>query len=322
MAPQSQSPRPRPPQPLPPHAPILQRPPTAASPPRPSAAGPHRPPTPRSAPYRTRPSRVPRAHLPPPPTLTTVPTSAVVPHEANTPSPRPPHSPAPPTAPTARAHDIRATLRPHGPMRGHTRTPTAPGPTRSTPPQPAAHASKHHPPAATHSLRTTAPPGCPGTHLPPVPRHRGQPGTARTAWRAHTTPTGPWGDAQIPVQHSTHPRTPCHQQCHPHTIPSHPPPPSGHRRTKRRPPPPPAPADTHHRGSPLSRPPGETPSPEPTRDNEDHRYQPTAPPRPHPAPPAAAPAEPYTLQSHAAVRQHLQGLGDQGVLRLQTSGTT
>ena len=42
----------------------------------------------------------------------------------------------------------------------------------------------------------------------------------------------------------------------------------------------------------------------------------------HPAPPAAAPAEPYALHSPAAVRQHLRGLGDQEVLRLHTSGTT
>ena len=83
-----------------------------------------------------------------------------------------------------------------------------------------------------------------------------------------------------------------------------------------------APADTQHRESPLPRPPEETPSPDPTRDNDDHPPQPTPSPPSHPAPPAAAPAEPYALHNPAAVRQHLRGLGDQEVLRLHTSGTT
>ena len=83
-----------------------------------------------------------------------------------------------------------------------------------------------------------------------------------------------------------------------------------------------APADTHYREFPLSRPPKETPSPDPTRDNNDHPPHPAPTPPSHPAPPAAAPAEPYALHNAAAVRQHLQGLGDQEVLRPHTSGTT
>ena len=149
-APPTPPPRPRPPRPLPPDAPILQRTPPTASPPRPSAAGPHGQPTPHGAPHRTTPSRV-----PPPPTPTTAPTSAVVPHTTNTPSTPPPHHPAPHTAPTKRAHDIRTTVHPHGPAGGRARAPAAPQPRVSSPSPPAAppaapHASKHHPPAATH----------------------------------------------------------------------------------------------------------------------------------------------------------------------------
>ena len=83
------------------------------------------------------------------------------------------------------------------------------------------------------------------------------------------------------------------------------------------------PADTRHRESPLPRPPQETPSPDPTRDNDDDPPQPTTPPPSHPTPPAAAPAEPYALHNPAAVRQHLRGLGEHDVvLRLRTSGTS
>ena len=83
-----------------------------------------------------------------------------------------------------------------------------------------------------------------------------------------------------------------------------------------------APADTCHRESPLPRQPQETPSPDPTRDNDDHHPLPTPTPPSHRAPPAAAPAEPYALHNPAAVRQHLRGLGDPELLRLHTSGTT
>ena len=201
------------PRPQPPDAPILQRPQPAPSPPCPSAAGPQGPPFPRGAPARTAALRVPRAHLPQPPTLTTVSTSAVVPHTANTPSQPPPHGPAPRTAPTAQARNIQATIRPHRPAGGHARAQTAPGPRRSIPPppaapQPATHANKHHPPAATRCIRTTAPPGSPGSHLPPVPRHRSKQGTATTARHAHATPTQLGRTPRLPLRTAPTPAPP------------------------------------------------------------------------------------------------------------------
>ena len=148
--------------------------------------------------------------------------------------------------------------------------------------------------------------------------------TARRTRNTHTTRQ----DAVNPRQRNTHPRPPHHQQCHPHTTPPRqPPPPRDQARDATRGSPRQqidwdAPADTHHRESPLPRLPKETPSPDPRRDNDDQPPQPTPPPLSHPAPPGAAPAEPYALYNPAAVRQHLRGLGDQEVLRLRTSGTT
>ena len=149
--------------------------------------------------------------------------------------------------------------------------------------------------------------------------------TAHTR-NTHTTHKSAW----TPSQHITHPRPPHHQQCHPHTTPPSPPPPPPPRDqatdathgSQHRPIDVHAPAYTRHRESPLPRLPQETPSLDPTRNNDDDPPQPTAPPPSHPAPPAAAPAEPYALHNPAAVRQHLRGLGDQEVLRLHTSGTT
>ena len=86
VAPPAPSARPRCPRPLPPDAPILQRSPPAASPPRPNVSCPDRPPTPSDALGHTTPSHVPQTQLPPPPALAAVPTSAVVPHTAARPS--------------------------------------------------------------------------------------------------------------------------------------------------------------------------------------------------------------------------------------------
>ena len=160
---------------------------------------------------------------------------------------------------------------------------------------------------------------------PPTHTSAPQPARGRKDRTAHTRNTHmTQRDAQTPGQHNT------------------PPPPTTNSATPTSPPPPhprnqatdatrgslhqpidvDAPADTHHRGSPLPRPPQETPSPDPTRDNDDHPPQPTPPPPSHPAPPAAAPAGPYALHNPAAVRQHLRGLRDQEVLRPHTSGNT
>ena len=135
-------------------------------------------------------------------------------------------------------------------------------------------------------------------------------------------------DAQTPFQHSNHLRPPCHQQCHPNTIPAAPPPETGpqtdHMET---------PTNPHHPQPPLTH----TTTRPPSRGHQGKLHHqtphattmtapppppPTPPPSPHAAPPAAAPAEPYTLHSPAATRQHLRGLGDKEVLRLLTSGTT
>ena len=162
---------------------------------------------------------------------------------------------------------------------------------------------------------------------PPTHTSAPQPARGRKDRAAHTRNTHATNrDAQTPSQHNTHPRPPHNQQCHLHTTPFRPPPRDQATDATRgsldqlidvd------APADTHHRGSPLPRPPQETPSTDPIRDNDDHRPQPTPPPQSHPAPPAAAPAEPYALHNPAAVRQHLWGLGDQEVLRPHTFGTT
>ena len=83
------------------------RTPTVPSPPRPSAAGPHKPPTRRGALDSNTPSRVPRIHLAPPPALATVCTGAIVPRAAGTPSRPQPQCPAPPAAPTARLPTFR-----------------------------------------------------------------------------------------------------------------------------------------------------------------------------------------------------------------------
>ena len=108
MAPQTPPLRPRPPQPLPPDAPILRHLTPAASPTRPSTAGPHEPPTPHGTRHRTTPSRI-----PPPPAPTTTTTNAGVPHTASTPSTPTPRGPAPPAAPTTLAQDTRATVHAH-----------------------------------------------------------------------------------------------------------------------------------------------------------------------------------------------------------------
>ena len=207
MAPPAPPPSPCPSQPLLPDAQILQRRPPATSPPRPSTTGLHEPPTPHGTHHRTTPSRIPPAPAP-----TTAPANAGVPHTTNTPSTPPPRDPAPPTAPTTRAQDARAIVRPHGPAESLARNPPTPGPSRSAPsppasPPPTPHTSEHHPLAATHYLWTTAPTGHPCGRLPPTPRHRNQPGTARTARRTHATPTQPTGTPRPPV--STTP-TPSH----------------------------------------------------------------------------------------------------------------
>ena len=133
-------------------------------------------------------------------------------------------------------------------------------------------------------------------------------------------------DTQTPSQRNTHPRPPHHQQCHPNTTPPRPPPPDQAREATRgslhQPIDIDAPADADHRESLVPGPQKETPSPDPTRDNDDHPPQPTPPPPSHLAPPATAPAEPYALHNPAAVLQHPRGLGDQKVLRLRISGTT
>ena len=136
-----------------------------------------------------------------------------------------------------------------------------------------------------------------------------------------------WRDAQTPNCRNTGPRPPGHLQCCPHNTPPPPPPPpdqatdaprgSPHQSTDCD-----APADTQDQESTVPWPPRETPSPDPTRDNDDHPPQPTPPPPSHTAPPAAAPAKPYALHNPAAVQQHVRGLGDREVLRLRTSRTT
>ena len=240
----------------------------------------------------------------------------MVPHTANTPSSPPPHVPPPPTAPAAQ---------------GNARAPTATGPTRSTPPPPAApppapDASKHHPPAATHCLRTAAPPGCPDSRLSPVPRDHSQPGTARTTRHAHANTHTTRPDTQTFLQHSTHPRPPRHEQCRPHIIPCAAPPRNQATDAPRgdlyQPLPPPAPADTQHREYPLPRATRDPLSPEPTRDNDDPPPKPTQTLPSHPARTTAAPAEPYAIHNPTGVRQYLRGLRNQEVLRLYTSGTT
>ena len=88
------------------------------------------------------------------------------------------------SAPAAWAHDFLATMRPHRPAGGRACAPTAPGPTRSTAPPPAGTstatpAGEQRPPEAAHCKRTTAPPGCPGNHVPF--QHNGRSGAARPA---------------------------------------------------------------------------------------------------------------------------------------------
>ena len=146
-----------------------------------------------------------------------------------------------------------------------------------------------------------------------------------TTRRTHATPTRPTGTPRPPASTTPTPAPPNHQQCHPHTTPPARPRDQATDATHGSPDLPMdvvAPADTHHRESPLSRLPQEDPSPDPTRDNDDRPPKPTPVSPSHPAPPAAAPAEPYALHNPAAVRQHLRRLGDQEVLRLHTSGTT
>ena len=161
---------------------------------------------------------------------------------------------------------------------------------------------------------------------PPTHTLASQPARDRKDRTAHTRNTHTTHrDAETPSQHNTHPRPPQHQQCHSHTTTPRPPPrdqaTDATHSGPRQPMDVDAPADTH-RDSPLPRPPQETPSPDPTRDNDDRPPKPTPPPPSHTAPPAAAPAEPYAVHNPAAVLQHLRGLGDQEVLRLHTSGTT
>ena len=110
-------------------------------------------------------------------------------------------------------------------------------PPPSAAPRPTTHASKHHQPAAIHYLQTTAPPRCPGSGLPPVPRHRSQPGALRTAQHAHTTTTQPSGAPRLPSS-----TTPTFAPPPPAVPPPYHPPPAapprlGHRLTTRRPPP-------------------------------------------------------------------------------------
>ena len=189
----------------------------------------HRPPTPRGAPHRITPSRVPRLHLPPPPTLTTVLTSPMTAHTTNTPSTTPPHAPTPPTPRLNRHTTFRPSYIPIDPpvaTQAHQQHQGLQGAPHhhQQPPKLAPYASKHHPTAAAHCLRTTAPPGCAGSHLPPVPHHRSQLGTARTTRHAHATSTGPSGLRRLPSSTAPSPAPPTTSSAARTTSPLAPPP--------------------------------------------------------------------------------------------------
>ena len=246
--------------------------------------------------------------------------------------PPPIHTPAPQpvknrkgrTAHTPNTHTIHRDARTPSPHNTHPRPPTPPPPAA---PPPTPHTSEHHPPAATHYIRTTAPPGRSCGRLPPTPRHHNQSRTARAARRTRATPTRPTGTLRPPASTTPTPAPPITNSANPTPPPPAPPPrdqaTDATRGSQHQPIDVDTPADTCHRESPLQRPPQETPAPDPTRDNDDQPPQPTPPPRSHAAPPAAAPAEPYALHNPAAVRQHLRGLGEHDVvLCLRTSGTS
>ena len=139
------------------------------------------------------------------------------------------------------------------------------------PPPPAAHASENHPPAAIRYLQTTAPRDAQATtsHL-----DTGGNEEPREPHNTHTQhPHNPTGRPNSHPAPHTCPLLPQPEVLPPHHYPT---PLTRDQTTEaprvdpHQPPPPAAPADTHGHESSLPRPPRETPSPDPARDNDDH----------------------------------------------------
>ena len=150
---------------------------------------------------------------------------AVVPHTAGTTSPPPPHSPAPLAATTARARDIRATMRPDRPARGPANAPTAPAPARSThhhrqSPQPQPMPASTVPQQRPAAWRPQPQPDAQATSSPL------DTAASRGPQEPHDTHTRhPQDLVEIPDSPRHTPAPPRHQQWQPHTIPARPHPP-------------------------------------------------------------------------------------------------
>ena len=158
---------------------------------------------------------------------------------------------------------------------------------------------------------------CPGNRL--TPRHRGQPGTARTARHAHTTSIGPGGTPRLPSTTAPVLPPPANRSATPTPSPPAPPPPPGTRRlthhaetltNPRHPQPPP----THTTTSPPSR--GQQGKP---HHQIPHATTTTTIPNPHHPPRHAPDHQPLHRPSPTPSTSPQQ---DQEALRLHTSGTT
>ena len=274
VGPAAPSAGPRRPRRLAPDAPALQRPAAASAPQRASAAGPHMPPNPCSTLDRTTPSRVPQTHLPPPPALAIVPTGAMIKTRSqhiltNTTTQQ--HLPPPLHGPTTFRPPC-APVDPRGAVHAHQQHQGLPCASHSTGSPLNCNSCLRAPPTSSRPAPINHIPTRIAREAPPDPTLRPARGQETCTGRTHTVHITRQ-DTHTPIQHKTYPHPPRHQQCVPKKFKFQPPTPDQTTETTHgdphQPPATPSPADAHHREPLLPVPPGESPSPDPTR-NQDN----------------------------------------------------